>query len=142
MPLIKELLSDLIMYNVISSRERVQERQPEGGKVDEMREFRIYGEIGANPDTLNFRKFMKEVEERINADAEIIERAKKCNQGFADKIKEMLSNSENDIYLGAMIAGLQFKTPRYSYIKHLEFDGKEYEAEIDELERKFYLHEV
>lgn len=107
-----------------------------------MREFKIYGEIGNNPDTLNFRKFMKEIEERINADAEIIERAKKCNIEFAEKVKEILQNEENKPFSGSMILGLQFKIPRYSYIKHLEFNSKEYEAEIDELERRFYLHEV
>lgn len=107
-----------------------------------MREFKIYGEIGSNPDTLNFRKFMKEIEERINSDVEIIERAKKCNIKFAEKVKEILQNEENALFAGSMICGLQLKTPRYSYIKHLEFGGKEYEAEIDELERRFYLHEV
>lgn len=107
-----------------------------------MREFKIDGEIGANPDTVNFRKFMKEVSERINSDVEIIENVKKCNREFADKVKDILNNEENILYIGSMIKNLQMTTPRYSYIKHLEYDGKEYEAEIDELERKFYLHEV
>lgn len=107
-----------------------------------MREFKIYGEIGANADTANFRKFMKEVEEKINADSEIVERAKKCNADFAESVRKILTDSENDLYIGSMLAGLQFRTHRYSYIKHLEFNGKEYEAEIDDLERKFYLIEV
>lgn len=59
-----------------------------------------------------------------------------------DKLKEILDNPENLLYTGSMVSGLQFTTPRYSYIKHLEFDGKEYEAEIDELERKFCLFEI
>lgn len=107
-----------------------------------MREFRICGEIGTNPDTVNFKKFMNEVEERINSDLEIIERAKKCNIEFAQSVKRILEDSENDIFIGSMIAGMQSKIHRYSYIKHLEFNGKEYEAEIDGLERKFYLHEI
>ena len=110
--------------------------------VEAMREYKIYGEIGANPDTVNFRKFMEEVAERINSDAEIMESVRKCNREFADKVKEILSNEENTLFIGSMIKGLQMRSPRYSYIKHLEYNGKEYEAEIDELERKFYLHEV
>ena len=77
---------------------------------------KIYGEIGSNPDTMNFRKFMKEVENIVN-------------------------NEENKLFIGSMIAELQFQSNRYSYIKNLEFQGKEYTAEIDELERKFYLIE-
>lgn len=105
-----------------------------------MREFRIYGEIGNNLDTLDFRKFLQEVEKRINEDVEILERSKKYNVEFANEIKKILEDSENDPYIGRMISQLQFEMPRYSYIKHLEFDGKGYEAEIDELERRFYLH--
>lgn len=107
-----------------------------------MREFKIFGEIGSNPDTPKFRAFMKNIETRINEDEELVNRSKKCNIEFTDKLKEILSNSENALYVGSMVSGLQFRTPRYSYIKHLEFDGKEYEAEIDELERKFYLFEI
>ena len=107
-----------------------------------MREFKIYGEIGSNFDAPKFRAFIKSIETRINEDEEIINRSKKCNFEFSNKLKEILNNPENALYVGGMVSGLQFTTPRYSYIKHLEFDGKEYEAEIDELERKFYLFEV
>jgi cob(I)alamin adenosyltransferase len=107
-----------------------------------MREFRIYGEIGTNPDTTNFRNFLKEVEQKINSDVQIVESSKKCNIEFANKIKEMLENEENNLFIGSMIKKLQSETLRYSYIKHLEHNGKEYEAEIDELTRKFWLHEV
>lgn len=107
-----------------------------------MREFKIYGCIGENPDTLKFRKFMKEVEEKINSDQEIIERSKKCNLDFTQKLKEILEDSENEFFIGSMVAGLQERKQRYSFLKNLEFDGKKYEAQIDELERKFYLFEV
>lgn len=40
-----------------------------------MREFKIYGEIGSNPDTPKFRAFMKSIETKINEDEEIINRA-------------------------------------------------------------------
>lgn len=107
-----------------------------------MREFKIYGEIGSNPDTPKFRAFVKNIETEINENEEIVNRSKKCNIEFSDKLKEILNNPENALYVGSMVSGLQFRTPRYSYIKHLEFDGKEYEAEIDELECKFRLFEV
>lgn len=107
-----------------------------------MREFKIYGEIGSNPDTPKFRAFVKNIETEINENEEIVNRSKKCNIEFSDKLKEILNNPENLLYTGSMVSGLQFTIPRYSYIKHLEFDGKEYEAEIDELERKFCLFEI
>ena len=106
------------------------------------REFKIYGEIGENPDTVNFRKFMKEIEERINADPEIIERSKKCNVEFAECLRGLLADSKNDICIGAMVARIQIGCKRYSYIKNLNFNGREYEAEINELERIFRLIEV
>lgn len=104
--------------------------------------FKICGEIGENPDTVNFRNFMKEIEERINADSEIIERSKECNIEFAECLRNFLTDPKNCICIGAMVAGLQIGCKRYSYIKHLNFNGKEYEAEIDELERRFRLMEV
>ena len=107
-----------------------------------MKSFKIYAELGNNPDTEHFKEFMKSVENRINNDPEIIARAKAGNAEFAKKISEILANEENSEFIGGMIAELQKKHSRYSYIKGLEFDGREYEAEIDELERKFYLHDV
>lgn len=107
----------------------------------ENRKFEIYGEIGKNPDTVNFRKFMKEVEDQINADPEIIKRAKECNAEFANCLRNML-NSDNDLFSGSMVAGIWLGCRRYSYIKNLTFDGKKYEAMIDELERSFRLIEV
>ncbi len=107
-----------------------------------MKSFKIYAELGNNQDTYNFNEFMKSVENRINNDSEIIERAKAGNVEFAKKLSEILANEENSEFIGGMIAELQKKHPRYFYIKGLEFDGREYEAEIDGLERKFYLHDV
>lgn len=107
-----------------------------------MKSFKIYAELGNNPDTKHFKEFMKSVETRINNDPKIIARAKAGNVEFAKKISEILANEENSEFIGGIIAELQKKHPRYSYIKGLEFDGREYEAEIDELGRKFYLHDV
>lgn len=102
-----------------------------------MREFKIFGEIGNNPDTPKFRAFMESIETRINEDEELVNRSKKCNIEFTDKLKEILNNPENTLYVGSMVSGLQFRTPCYSYIKHLEFDGKEYEAEIEKIKYCF-----
>lgn len=107
-----------------------------------MKSFKIYAELGNNPDTEDFKEFMKSVERRINSDPEIIARAKAGNVEFAKKLSKILANEENAEFVGSMIVGLQKEYPRYSYIKGLEFNGREYEAEIDELERKFYLHDV
>lgn len=105
------------------------------------REFKIYGEKGET-DTVNFRKFIREIENRINADSEIIERAKKCNIDFAKSLRGILADSVDDLFIGSMVAGLQLGCKRYSYLKNLNFDGKEYEAEIDELARSFRLIEI
>lgn len=78
-----------------------------------MREFKIYGEIGSNPDTPKFRAFMKSIETRINEDEEIINRSKKCNIEFSNKLKEILNNPENALYVGSMVSGLQFRTSRF-----------------------------
>lgn len=58
-----------------------------------MKEFKVYGEIGSNPDTMNFRKFMKEVEGIINNDVEIINRSKKCNQEFGISMERIHSRN-------------------------------------------------
>lgn len=105
-----------------------------------MREFKIYASYKGG--SLNEQNFMRELEERINSDTEIIERSKKCNQDFFEKVKEITSNPENACFIGTMIEGLKEKHPRYSYIKHINHDGKEFEVEIDELERVFHLIEL
>jgi hypothetical protein len=106
-----------------------------------MKEFRIYAKCDECW-SLNFKKFVKEVEERINSDEHIIESAKKCNLDFTEKVKKILSDSENDLFIGSQIEYLQAHTPRYSFVKNLEYNGVKYEAQIDELERTFVLLEV
>lgn len=59
-----------------------------------MKSFKIYAELGSNPDTEHFKEFMKSVENRINNDSEIIARAKAGNAEFAKKISEILANEE------------------------------------------------
>lgn len=106
-----------------------------------MREYKIYAEMNGS-ESLNFKKFIKEIEERINNDSELLERTRKINRDFAEKLRAMLQDSENADYIGSMTLKAIFESPRYSYIKHLEYNGKEYEAEIDHLNRRFYLQEV
>jgi hypothetical protein len=44
-------------------------------EAQNMREFKIYGEIGSNPDTPKFRAFMKNIEAEINENEEIVSRS-------------------------------------------------------------------
>ena len=106
------------------------------------REFRIVGVIGENPDTVDFRKFMIEVEQVINSDSYIISRARKANAEFTEQAKKIFENQENNEYAWTMLEGLKNRTPSVSFLKNLEHSGKKYEAEIDYLGRVFYLHEI
>ena len=40
------------------------------------------------------------------------------------------------------VLGAYSRTPRYAFIKNLEYDGTDYEAVIDLLERRFWLVDV
>lgn len=103
-----------------------------------MNTYKIYAEVNDN-ESLNFKKFAREIEERINNDSELMERTRKINRDFAEKLKEILQNDDNAECVGEKVLKAIFETPRYSYIKHLTYNGKEYEAEIDHLSRRFYL---
>lgn len=103
-----------------------------------MREYKIYAEIrGDEP-----MAFVKEIGEQINNDPELIETTRKINMEFSKAIGEILQNGENAEYMGAMVLRLIFKTPRYSFIKNLEYKGRKYETEIDHLDRRFRLFEI
>lgn len=105
------------------------------------REFRIYAGEHEN-NSLSFKNFLNEIEKRINDDVEIIESTKKVNRQFTEKAAEILSDPENAEHAAGMLERLKKEIPRYSYIKNLEYNGKEYEAEIDQLLRVFYLVEI
>lgn len=107
-----------------------------------MQNYKIYARIAENENTLEFEKFMREIEARINNDSEIIERAKKCNLEFAKEIKETLKYPEREYSLGMIVENIKNKISRFCYIKNLEHNNKKYEAEIDLLERIFYLIEI
>lgn len=105
------------------------------------KEFKIYpGEHTNN--SLEFKKFLRDVEKSINEDIEIIESAKKVNREFTEKASKILSDPENAEYAAGMLERLKKEIPRYSYKKNVEYNGKEYEVEIDELLRVFYLVEI
>lgn len=105
------------------------------------KEFRIYaGEHDNN--SLSFKNFLNEIEKRINEDAEIIESAKKVNREFTEKAAEILADPDNAEYAAGMLERLKKEIPRYSYVKNLEYNGKKYDVEIDQLLRVFYLVEI
>ncbi len=105
------------------------------------KEFKIYPGEHVN-NSIAFKNFLSKVEEDINADAEIIESVKKINREFTEKAAAILADPENAEYAAGMLERLKKEIPRYSYIKNIEYDGKEYEVEIDELLRVFYLVEI
>ncbi len=100
----------------------------------------IFGEVSSS-DSLSFKRFVKEIEETMNSDDEIVLRSKECNRKFLEELHAVTESTKPE-YIGSAVLGLIHKTSRYSYIKNLEFNGKNYEAEIDELARIFRLLEV
>ena len=107
------------------------------------KEFRIYAGEHAN-NSIAFKNFLSQIEKDINADAEIIESAKKVNREFTEKAAAILADPENAEFAAGMLEKIKREIPRYSYIKNLEYNGKKYEVEveIDELLRVFYLVEI
>lgn len=105
------------------------------------KEFRIYaGEHDNN--SLSFKNFLNEIEKRINEDAEIIESAKKVNREFTEKAAVILADPDNAEYAAGMLEKIKREIPRYSYKKNVEYNGKKYDVEIDQLLRVFYLVEI
>lgn len=100
----------------------------------------ILGKVSSS-DSLNFKRFVKEIEETINSDDEIVLCSKECNRKFLEELHKITESTKPE-YVGSAVLGLIHKTPRYSYIKNFEFNGKKYEAEIDGLGRTFRLLEV
>lgn len=100
----------------------------------------ILGEF-LSSDSLSFKRFVKEIEETINSNDEIVLRSKECNRKFLEELRTEMESTEPE-YVGTAVLDLIHKTPRYSYIKNLEFNGKKYEAEIDGLGRTFRLLEI
>lgn len=104
-----------------------------------MREFKIYAE--SKEGSKNWSEFLKDLEKRINADQEIIERAKQINEQYTEEVKKILEDAENSLYASTMIEGIKKELPRFTYIKNLEYNGTKYDCEIDLLFRKFRVDE-
>lgn len=105
------------------------------------KEFRIYAGEHAN-NSLEFKKFLRDIEKSINEDSEIIESAKKVNREFTEKAAVILADPDNAEFSAGMIEKIKREIPRYSYKKNLQYSGKRYDAEIDQLLRVFYLVEI
>lgn len=105
------------------------------------KEFRIYAGEHTN-NSQAFKNFLREIEKSINEDSQIIESAKKVNREFTEKAAVILADPDNAEYAAGMIEQLKKEIPRYSYKKNVEYNGKKYEVEIDELLRVFYLVEI
>lgn len=90
----------------------------------------------------NWKEFVRSITDRINNDNELIERAKKANLDFYEKVKEITSDSDNALHAATMIDAVYRKTSRYSYIKNAEFQGKRYDIEIDELMLTFDIVKI
>lgn len=105
-----------------------------------MKEYKIYAE---NSDgSLNWKTFLKEIEDRINNDEEIIAETRECNRLFFENLLKIVDNPENIEYIGGMVHSIENKIPKYSYIKNVEHEGKIYDVEIDELRRIFRVIEI
>ena len=83
------------------------------------------------------KKFIQEVEDFVNNNEEIIKSAKKSNVDFANSIRNIMEDRENDLYLFTMIMAKIMKSPRYSLVKNVEFQGNKYTVEVDSLSRTF-----
>ena len=105
------------------------------------KEFKIYAGEHAN-NSRCFKNFLIQIEKDINADAEIVESAKKVNREFTQKAAEILADPGNAEYAAGMIEKIKREIPRYSYKKNVEYNGKKYDVEIDQLLRVFYLVEI
>lgn len=97
---------------------------------------------GYDSESVNFRKFAREIEERINSDPDILTAAEEANNDFFGKIKKLTEDEANALYSGSSVIEFLADTPRFEYIKNLEHNGKKYEAEIDLLGRRFHFVEI
>lgn len=89
----------------------------------------------------SFRKFALDIQKEINGDQGILDRADKCNEDFANRIKEKLDKYKSYKDMGIIVSEIQRNTPRYIYLKHREYNGKKYLVDIDLLERNFSIVE-
>lgn len=104
-----------------------------------MRRFRFYLAPGGDAVSIDA---IKMIADRINADEEMLAEAEKVNRNYADQIRELLTDDENDVRIGGMIRRIGREIPRYSYIKNVRDGGFKYDVRIDLLDRSFMFHEI
>lgn len=105
-----------------------------------MKMYRFNGIVDFEQDTKEFKQFMDDVAKRINSDEDLINRAKKINLKYVEHIQEILNHPENAEFTGKQIERIKSNIPRYAFIKNLEFDGEEYDCQIDLLMWTFTLN--
>lgn len=105
-----------------------------------MKEYKIYYN-GTENTSLNFMKFAQNTETYINADKDIMDQCKEANKKLYQAMKDALEETE-DIYAGYVFQQIMDHAERYIYLKHLIFNDREFEAEIDIVKREFSLIEV
>lgn len=89
----------------------------------------------------SYKKFALDIQEEINSCQEILDRADKCNEDFANRIKEKLDKYKSYKDMGIIVSEIQSSVPRYMYLKNKEHNGKKYLVDIDLLERNFSIVE-
>lgn len=89
----------------------------------------------------SLKKFALDIQEEINSYQEILDRADKCNEDFANRIKEKLDKYKSYKDMGIIVSEIQSSVPRYMYLKNKEHNGKKYLVDIDLLERNFSIVE-
>lgn len=99
-------------------------------------------EVVIENNSLSFQRFAAKVSELINNDEELIERTNQTQFDFVQKVDAILQDPQKRLFAGRLISDLQSKTPRYTWIKNLEYNGTKYIAEIDHLEYKVFLQKM
>lgn len=104
-----------------------------------MRRFRFYLAPGGDAVSIDT---IKMIADRISADKEMLAEAEKVNRNYADQIRELLTDDENDVCIGGLIRHIERGIPRYSFIKNVQDGGFKYDVQIDLLDRSFIFHEI
>lgn len=83
--------------------------------------------------------FQREMEKRISEDPEVMEGAAESNKMLFAALQEIVAHPETADLCGKNVLSKIHKTPRYRYIKNVEYRGKLYDVELDCLERTYSL---
>ena len=86
-----------------------------------------------------FCEFKENIVKLINDDKTLIEQAEQVNFNLAQAMKDI---NTNDPAFYNRIMRKAHELPRYSFIKHLEFNEKKYEAKIDLLSWEVNFFEI